>query len=59
MYLVDLETNELEIYRRGDGVAEEFALASQQEGDYAAVMDNYIDSFVVAEDRPRVRSENV
>ena len=57
LYLVDLETNELEIYRRGDGVAEEFALASRQEGDYAAVMDNYIDSFVVAEDRPRVRSE--
>ena len=57
LYLVDLETQELEVYRRGEDTTAEFALASAAEGDYPAAMERYIDTFVVAEDRPRVRAE--
>lgn len=34
LYLVDLETQELEVYRRGEDTTAEFALASVAEGDY-------------------------
>lgn len=34
LYLVDLETQELEVYRRGEEMTAEFALASAEEGDY-------------------------
>ena len=57
LYLVDLETQELEVYRRGEEMTAEFALASAEEGDYPAAMERYIDTFVVAEDRARVRAE--
>lgn len=57
LYLVDLETQELEVYRRGEKMTAEFALASAEEGDYPAAMERYIDTFVVAEDRSRVRAE--
>ena len=57
LYLVDLETQELEVYRRGEEMTAEFALASAEEGDYPAAMERYIDTFVVAEDRSRVRAE--
>lgn len=57
LYLVDLETQELEVYRRGEDTTAEFALASAEEGDYPAAMERYIDTFVVAEDRSRVRAE--
>ena len=57
LYLVDLETQELEVYRRGEEMTAEFVLASAEEGDYPAAMERYIDTFVVAEDRSRVRAE--
>lgn len=57
LYLVDLETQELEVYRRGEDSTAEFALASAEEGDYPVAMERYISTFVVAEDRPRVRAE--
>lgn len=57
LYLVDLETNELETYRRGEDSTAEFALVSEKEGDYPAAMERYIDTFVVEEDRARVRAE--
>lgn len=57
LYLVDLETQELEVYRRGEDTTAEFALASVAEGDYPAAMERYVDTFVVVEDRARVRAE--
>lgn len=57
LYLVDLETNELEVYRRGADNATQFALISEQEGDYPVAMERYIDTYVVEEDRARVRAE--
>ena len=57
LYLVDLETQELEVYRRGEDTTAEFALDSVAEGDYPAAMERYVDTFVVVEDRARVRAE--
>ncbi len=57
LYLVDLDTNEMEIYRRGENDTAEFALASEREGNYPEAMARYIDTFVVEEDRARVRAE--
>ena len=57
LYLVDLETNELEVYRRGEDDTANFALISEQEGDYPVAMERYIDTYVVEEDRARVRAE--
>ena len=57
LYLVDMRTNELEIYRRGEDDTAEFAVASERESDYPAAMGRYIDTFVVDEDRARVRAE--
>ena len=57
LYLVDLETNDLEVYRHGEGDEIQFALASESEGDYPAAMERYIDTYVVEEDRARVRAE--
>ncbi|MEY8461550.1 ATP-binding protein [Eggerthellaceae bacterium 24-137] len=57
LYLVDLETNELEVYRRGESDTAQFALASESEADYQAAMERYIDTYVVEEDRARVRTE--
>ncbi len=57
LYLVDLDTNEMEIYRRGENDTAEFALASEREGNYPEAMARYIDTFVVEEDRARMRAE--
>ena len=57
LYLVDMDTNELEIYRRGEDDTAEFALVSEREGNYPEAMARYIDTFVVEEDRARVRAE--
>ncbi|MEC4176153.1 ATP-binding protein [Adlercreutzia sp. R21] len=57
LYLVDLETNELEVYRRGENDTAELALASAQEADYPSAMRRYIETYVVEEDRPRVLAE--